>query len=162
MFVYTSIRKSCLRPRIYEFNLKILTFFSFLSFELLIFVILLLMTTEKYLNFFCVLNYEWDYFVTLWCALRSHKQGESYSKSDPLHKPMHQEHLFPVVLQVREAGKGEAWQSPHPQQIPGSASALRSCSQDPVTGWPFCVHLAWREENHCLQKVLGCRTLKGK
>lgn len=43
---------------------------------------------------FCVLNCKWDYFVTFWCTLSSNKQGQSYSKNDPLHKPMHQEQFF--------------------------------------------------------------------
>lgn len=107
-----------------------------------------------------MLNCKCDYVVTFWCALRSNKQGESYSKSDPLYKPTHQEHFSPVVLQMREAGKGDAWQFPHPQQIPGSASALGSCSQDPVTGQSYVCTLPGEKKTAVFRRCLAIGLLK--
>lgn len=50
-------------------------------------------------------------------------------------KAMHQEHLFPVLLHVRGAGKDEAQQFSQPQQVLRCPSALESCSNDPITLW---------------------------
>lgn len=63
--------------------------------------------------------------------------------------------FFPVVLQVREAGKGESTVDSGQYLCP---EVLHLGSSNFIA---FCVHLAWKEKA-CLQKVLIPEILPGK